>query len=106
MSPIVLMPLRDAVARQQERGGHAGDEDDALADVEPGERDVGPDRRLLIGRHGPVVAGELALLIAEILDRLVVQEAVDRLLVGVGVESFISRRIAMRQSVAFTVNQT
>ena len=45
-------------------------------------------------------------LVAEILDRLEVEQRVDRLGVGVGVGLVHLRRILMRQSVAFTVNQT
>ena len=41
------------------------------------------DRRLLVARHGAVVAPGLHLLVAEILDRLEIEERVDRLGMGV-----------------------
>jgi hypothetical protein len=72
-------------------GGHDHDHDEAevhqhaLAEVEEGQRVVGLHRRLGIGAHGDVVAGGLALLGGEVLDRLVVEERVDGLLVGGGV---------------------
>ena len=60
-------------------------EDDALPRVEHGERDVARRRIALVALHRLVVALGLALLGAEILDRLVVEQRVDRLRVGVGV---------------------
>ena len=71
------------------RHGHHGDEargdDQRLAGVQPGERHGGAGRRVRIARHGDVVARRLAFLGAEVLHRLVVQQAVDGLLVRLGV---------------------
>ena len=78
-------------------GRRAEREDDRLPGVEHRERDVGRDAQLLVARHRLVVAGRLALLGAEILDGLEVEEAVDRLGIGVLSLSFIDRRIAIRQ---------
>ena len=53
--------------------------------VQHRQAESGLDRRHLVPRHRPVIARRLARLGPEILDRLEVQEAVDGLLVGVGV---------------------
>ena len=58
-------------------------EDDDLPDVKPGDRRPDADRRLLVARHGAVVASGFHLLVAEIFDRLEVEERVDRLRVRV-----------------------
>ena len=63
----------------------AGGDDGALADIEQRQRAAGADRRRLVAPAADVVAARLVLLVAEILDRLVVQQAVDRLGVGLGV---------------------
>ena len=74
-----------AVARHDhDRDQPAGD-DGALPDVEQRERAAGADGGLLVAAAADVVAARLVLLVAEVLHRLVVQEAVDRLGVGVGV---------------------
>jgi hypothetical protein len=65
----------------------------------------GLDRRLLIALHRAVVAVGLAPFGAEILDRLEVQQAVDGLLVGVGVLLVHLARIFTRHSVTLKVNQ-
>ena len=69
--------------------GHAAGErrgeDDGLAGVEHGERGVALDAGLLVDGHRLIVAAGLALLGAEVFHGLVVEEAVDRLGVGLGV---------------------
>ena len=69
---------------------HAEGEDDRLAGVEHRQRDVSLDAESLVARHRTVVARRLARLGAEILDRLEIEQAVDRLGVGVGV-AFVHR---------------
>ncbi len=84
---------------------HAGGEDHALPEVQPAERGPGLCRGLFVARHGPVEAFGLHRLVAEILHRLEVEKRVDRLVLASVSESFISRRMAMRQSLALMVNQ-
>ena len=71
---------------RERRHGHqhrdAEGDDDVLADVEPGKADAGLDRRRLVALQREVVAPRLMRLIAEIFDRLVVQQAVDGLGIG------------------------
>jgi hypothetical protein len=67
-----------------------GGDDQRLTGIEEGKRDRGLHRRGLVAGHGPVIAIGLARLGAEILHRLEIQQAVDRLLVRVGVLAFIS----------------
>ncbi len=77
--------LRNARDAHHEHGDHADGEDHRLAGVEHRQRDIGLDAEALVARHRLVVARRLAPLGAEILDRLEVEQAVDRLGVGVGV---------------------
>ena len=65
--------------------GQRAGEDRGLARVEHRERGVGFDAGLLVGRHRLIVAPRLALLGAEVFHGLVVEQAVDRLGVGLGV---------------------
>ena len=62
-----------------------GRDDDRLAKVQERERVACLERGHLVPRHGRVVARGLALFGAKILDRLEIQQAVDGLLVSVGV---------------------
>ncbi len=72
--------------RAQHHDRHQPDGDDeGLAEIQPRQRQRGRDRGLLVALHRLVIALGLAPLGAEILHRLEVQQAVDRLLVGVGV---------------------
>ena len=80
-----IMPFADALDAHDEHRDHAGGEDDRLARVQHRERDIGAHAEALVARHRLVVAHALALLGAEIFDRLEIQQAVDRLGVGVGV---------------------
>ena len=67
------------------RSGHHHDDrephrdDRRLADVQKRERHLALDRGALVAREGLFVAPRLVRLVAEILDRLVVEQAVDRL---------------------------
>ena len=67
------------------RSGHHHDDrephrdDRRLADVEERERHLALDRGALVAREGLLVAPRLVRLVAEVLDRLVVEQAVDRL---------------------------
>ena len=63
----------------------AGVEDHRLAEVEEAERGPDADGRALVVRHRRVEALGLHLLVGEVLHRLEVEQAVDRLGVGVGV---------------------
>ena len=63
--------------------GEADRIDDGLSGVEHRERDPGLDRGLLVARHGDVIAVGLVALVAEVLHRLEVEQAVDRLGAGV-----------------------
>ena len=57
----------------------------ALADIEQRQGAAGADRRRLVAPPADIEAARLVLLVAEILHGLVVQQAVDRLGVGLGV---------------------
>ena len=74
-----------AVDAHRQHDDHADGEDNRLAGVEHRQRDVSLDAEPLVTRHGAVVARRFARLGAEILDRLEVEQTVDRLGVGVGV---------------------
>ena len=63
----------------------ADGEDDALPRVQHGQRHITANRQALIACHGLVVAFGLTPLRTEILDGLVVQQAVDGLGIGIGV---------------------
>ena len=77
--------LNDALARHQHHHGEAAGDDGALAYVEQRQRAAGTDRRRLVAPAADIVAARLMLFVAEVLHRLVVQQAVDRLGVGLGV---------------------
>ena len=79
-------PARRDIARdEQHQDRHADGEDHRLAGIEDRERGIGLRRGLLVAFHGAVVARGLPRLGAEILDRLVVEERIDGLRVGVGI---------------------
>ena len=82
--------VADAVDAHRENDDHAEGEDDGLPGVQNCEGDVSLHAEALVTRHRFVVARRLALLGAEILHRLEIQQAVDRLGVGVGV-AFVHR---------------
>ena len=84
--PHGQVPGHHALGRQHQQQGHADGDDGALTEVEQGHGGLALDGHLLPPRKGRIVAGELGGLVAEILDRLVVDEAVDGLGVGLGVE--------------------
>ena len=76
----------DHVCRRQHHAERERDgEDDRLPGVEHRQRGVGLDRGLLVGREALVIARGLALLGAEVLHGLEVEQRVDRLGVGIGV---------------------
>ena len=66
---------------------HADGDDGGLAEVERRHRGLALDRRVLPAREGAVVAADLVALVAEVLDRLVVDQAVHGLRVGLGLEA-------------------
>ena len=80
-----------ALALSDSLGGHAHhhrqpDRDDRpLADVQQRKCDLALDRRRLVALQPDVEAPRLVVLVAEVLDGLVVEQAVDRLGVGVAV---------------------
>ena len=80
-----LRPGHDGARRNHHAHRHAEREDHGLAEIQPGERGPGAHSRALVARHGAVEALRLAPLVAEIFDRLVVQQRVDRLRMGVRV---------------------
>ena len=84
-SPTVLRPARMPTTHMRIDADQADGENQRLAGVEHGERDIGSHAQPLVARHRLVVADRLALLGAEILHRFEIQQAVDRLGVGVGV---------------------
>jgi hypothetical protein len=75
----------DAGRRTPEQKGQARRDDAGLADVQHGERLQALDGGFLELHETAVVAGELVPLVAEILDRLVVQQRIDRARVSLGV---------------------
>ena len=75
----------DLVGAHHHGGGEPEGEDHRLPGVEDGERGIGARAGVLVARHRLVVALGFALLGAEIFHRLVVEQRVDRLDVGVGV---------------------
>ncbi len=75
----------DAVGRQQHHGDEARRHDDALPHVERGQRRLRLDRGALVSLERAIEAARLVLLVGEVFDGLVVQEAVDRLGVGLAV---------------------
>ena len=77
--------LGDAVARHHHDRDQPGRDDRALADIEQRQGAAGADRGHLVAAAADVVAPRLVRLVAEVLDGLVVQQAVDRLGVGLGV---------------------
>ena len=62
-----------------------GGDDQGLAKVQESQRIIGADRRLFITGHRGVIPGGLPIFRAEIFHGFKVQQAVDRLLVGVGI---------------------
>ena len=77
--------MHDAIARHDHHRGQPDGDDNALADIEQRQGAAGADRRRLVAPPADIEAARLVLLVAEILDGLVVQQAVDRLGVGLGV---------------------
>ena len=75
----------DAVRRHAHDDGKPKRDDRGLADVEQRQALLALHRGLLVGAERRVVAARLVLLVAEILDGLVVQQAVDGLGVGLAV---------------------
>src|SRR6185437_6632504 len=75
----------DALPGEQHDADEAGGDDGALADIEQRQRALALHRRLLVGAQRLVEAVGLVLLVGEILHRLEIQEAVDRLGVGLAV---------------------
>ena len=78
-------PTRDIARREQHADDRAEREDHRLPGIQHAERGIGTDRRLLVARHRGIEAPRLELLIAEIFHRLVVEQAVDRLRMRLGV---------------------
>ena len=74
-----------AIARHDHDRDQPARDDGALPDIEQRERPAGADGGLLVAAAADVEAARLVLLVAEVLHRLVVEEAVDRLGVGLGV---------------------
>ena len=71
--------LRDhALRREYHQQRHRDRNNAALPDVEQPERGLGLDRRRLVFSQVVVIAPRLEFLVVEILDRLVIQQAVDR----------------------------
>ncbi len=75
----------DAVGAQHHGRGEPEREHRGLSSIEHGERDVGLGARFLVARHRAVVALALARLGGEIFHRLVVEQRIDRLGIGVGI---------------------
>jgi hypothetical protein len=74
------------VAGGEQHADHGADgEDHRLPGIEHAERGVGLDCRPLVARHGGIEAARLVILVAEIFHSLVVEQAVHRLGVGLGV---------------------
>ena len=84
-SPTVLVPRSTPIGAQHHRRRKSEREDHRLPGIEHGERDVGFYAGVLVARHRAVVALGFARLGGEIFDRLVVEQRIDRLGVGVGV---------------------
>ena len=80
-----MVPCDHAVARHHHHRDQADGDDGALADVEQRQGAAGADRGRLVAPAADIEAARLVLLVAEVLHRLVVQQAVDRLGVGLGV---------------------
>src|SRR5256885_341870 len=68
---------RHAFGHQQHQRRHRNGDDEALADVEQAERSLVLHRRRFVALQVLVVAPRLELLVAEVLHRLVIQQAVD-----------------------------
>ena len=79
-------PVDDAHRRPPHDERYRDRDDRALRDVEQRQRGLAFYRRRLPALHALVVAARLPLLVAEILDRLVVEQAVDGARVGLRVE--------------------
>ena len=78
-------PARDIARREQHADDRAQREDHRLPGIQHAERGIGADRRPLVAGHRGIEAPRLELLIAEIFHRLVVEQAVDRLRMRLGV---------------------
>src|SRR5260370_326427 len=79
-------PARGAPIRPQDHvPDQAAGDNCPLADIEQRQRRLASDGGAFIGVQGPVVALRLVGLVGEIFARLVVQQAVDRLGVGLAV---------------------
>ncbi len=92
----VLGVVQHFPARHQHDGGHAQREDHRLADIQPGQRNIGFDRGLFVLRRGAIVAGPFKRLIAEIFDGFEVEQGIDRLRhrIAVGVVHVLADRDA------------
>ncbi len=73
----------DFIGAQHHGGGEPDGKDHRLPGIEHAERGIGLDAGIFVARHGAVVALRLALLGVEIFHRLVIEQRVDRLDVGV-----------------------
>ena len=65
--------------REQHTDDDADGEDDRLPAIQETKRGIGADRRALVARHRGIETPRLVRLVAEILHRLVVEQAIDRL---------------------------
>ena len=79
-------PGRHALRGERHQRSHRRGNDQALADVEQPQRHLVPHRRRLVALQALVVAARLEVLVAEVLHRLVVEQAVDGARVGLRVE--------------------
>ncbi len=88
--------MHDLPARHHHDQGHADREDHRLADVQPGQRNIGLDRRLLVLGGGAIVAGAFQRLIAEIFDGFEIEQRIYRLRhrIAVGVVHVLADRNA------------
>ena len=82
----------DPAARHAHQDHQADADDGGLTNVEQGQRQFARHGRFLVAREGFVEAPCLPLLVAEILDGFVVQQAVDGPRVGLWSVSFMRRR--------------
>ncbi len=71
---------------EQQDKGHAQGDDAALAEVEQGHGGLALDRHLLPGIKGIVITPRLHALVAEILDGLVIDQAIEGLAVGLRIQ--------------------
>ena len=103
-SPIVIVPATTPTVARHMISDTAIAMIALCADVERRQRRLALHRRLLPALQALVVAARLPFLVAEVLDRLVVEQAVDRARVGLAVELVHRRRKCVRHSVIVMVN--